>query len=103
MNTTSNNNNRLKPCTESSFINVYYCNARSICNKLPMLISLLYSNIYDILIFTETWLNNNMFNSLLNLNDKHMLYRLDRNINTHGGGILVYVNMHYNTFIKILN
>ena len=63
-----------------------------------MLISLLNSNIYDILIFTETWLNKNIFNLLLNPNDKYTLYRLDRNTNTHGGGILVYVNMHYNTY-----
>ena len=39
-----------------------------------------------------------MFNSLLNLNNKYTLYRLDRNTNTHGGGFLVYVNMHYNTY-----
>ena len=63
-----------------------------------MLISILNSNIYDIIIFTETWLNKNIFNSLLNLNDTYTLYRLDRNTNTHGSGILVYVNMHYNTY-----
>ena len=63
-----------------------------------MLISLINSNIYDILIFTETWLNKNIFNSLLNPNDKYTLYRLYRNTNTHGGGILVYVNIHCNTY-----
>ena len=74
---------------------MYYCNAHSICNNL---ISLINSNIYDILIFTETWLNKNIFNSLLNPNDKYTLYRLYRNTNTRGGGILVYVNIHYNTY-----
>ena len=63
-----------------------------------MLISLLNSNIYDILIFTETWLNKNIFNSLLNPNDKYTLYRLDRKTNTNGGGILVYVHLHYNIY-----
>ena len=61
-----------------------------------MLISLLNSNIFGILIFTETWLNKNIFNSLLHHNDKYTLYRLYRNTNTHGGGILI--NMHYNTY-----
>ena len=46
--------NNYPKITESKFIKVYYCNARTICNKLPMLISLPNSNIYDILIFTET-------------------------------------------------
>ena len=64
----------------------------------------LYATIYQcsysslIIIFTEPRLNENIFNSLLNPNEKYTLYRLDRNTNTHGGGILVHVNMHYNTY-----
>ena len=50
----------------SPFSKVYYTNARSLCNKLPSLIAMLNDRHYDIIIFTETWLNNSVTNTMLN-------------------------------------
>jgi len=42
-------------------------NARSICNKLPELHQLLDSDHFDILLITESWLNNDIHdNTIMN-------------------------------------
>ena len=68
-------------------------NARSICNKLPELYYLLYANDYDILLFTESWLNTNIPDSLLDPENKYALFRCDR-INSTGGGVCAFVAKH---------
>lgn len=49
---------------------------------------------YDIIVFTETWLTENIVSAELGLND-HNIFRCDRNVDTsvssRGGGILVAV------------
>ena len=50
---------------------------------------------YDIIIFTETWLNNSVTNAMLNSLDLYTVYILDRPDNARGGGIIVYVNINY--------
>ena len=52
---------------------------------------------YDIIIFTETWLNNSVTNAILNPLNLYTVYRLDRPDNARGGGIIVYVNINYNS------
>ena len=52
---------------------------------------------YDIIIFTETWLNNSVTNAMLNPLNLYTVYRLDRPDNARGGGIIVYVNINYNS------
>ena len=48
---------------------------------------------YDIIIFTETWLNDEITDGML-LNDTYYnLFRLDRIIKTNGCGILIYINI----------
>ena len=51
---------------------------------------------YDIIIFTETWLNS-VTNAMLNPLNLYTVYRLDRPDNARGGGIIVYVNINYNS------
>ena len=52
---------------------------------------------YDIIIFTETWLNNIVTNEMLNPLHLYTVYRLYRTDNARGGGIIVYVNINYNS------
>ena len=53
---------------------------------------------YDILIFTETWLNVNITNAMLNPTNHYNLFRLDRGKHARGGGILIYINSKFNSF-----
>ena len=46
---------------------------------------------YDILIFTETWLTNNITNAMTSLTNNYDLYRLYRLNGIRGGGILLYI------------
>ena len=80
------------------FAHMYFTNARSLCNKLPILIALTNSHIYDILIFIETWLNDNIPNSMLVNYTYYILYRYDRHANSRGGGILVYIKSTFNSY-----
>jgi len=70
-------------------LSIYYCNSRSILNKIDSL-SILLSKTYDILIFTESWLNSNIIDSTLIGNSLYTVSRLDRK--TKGGGILVLIS-----------
>lgn len=84
-----------KTCKISnSFLNIYYQNVRSPYNKLIHLKSLSPFSVYDILVFTETWLNENFRLSELGLCD-YRVYRYDRNISTsplsRGGGFLIAI------------
>jgi len=79
----------------NSFLNIYYQNVRSLNNKLTLLKSLSPLSLYNILIFTETWLNDNIYSSELGLYD-YIIYRYDRNEKTNslsrGGGVLIAIH-----------
>lgn len=79
----------------NSFLNIYYQNVRSLNNKLTLLKSLSPLSLYNILIFTETWLNDNIHSSELGLYD-YIIYRYDRNGKTssssRGGGVLIAIH-----------
>ena len=81
--------------SSTNFAKIYFCNARSVCNKLPTLSAIVNSHLYDILIFTETWLNDAIPNAMLLNNNYYNLYRHDRVTKSHGGGILIYINLNY--------
>ena len=90
---TNSNGNRLDP-----LIKVCYSNSRSLCNKLPKLLAIINSREYDILIFTETWLNPDITNGMISDNNFYTLFRLDRLTNTHGGSILIYIKHYYQAY-----
>lgn len=48
---------------------------------------------YDVIIFTETWLKDNVFNSEI-LCNKYQIYRYNRN-NRNGGGVLIAVSCRF--------
>jgi len=60
-------------------------NARSLGNKLDEFHQLLYSNKYDILCVTETWLRDGVSSGLLDPNSAYSILRKDRVVSHHGG------------------
>ena len=70
-------------------------NARSICNKLPELHSLLYHDNRHVIAITETWLCNNVPDGLLDPECKYRIFRCDRDAR-RGGGVCVFVNREFN-------
>ena len=52
---------------------------------------------YDLIIFTETWLNNSVTNAMLNQLNLYTDYRLDSPDNARGYGIIVYININFNS------
>jgi len=59
-------------------------NARSICNKLPELHNVIYNENISVLMVTETWLNCNIPNGLLDREGKFNIFCYDRALK--GGG-----------------
>ena len=72
-------------------------NARSVCNKLPELHHLLYSanTSYDIIMLTESWLNVNVPDSILDPYNQYVVFRCDRQL-SHGGGVCAFVSKRFN-------
>jgi hypothetical protein len=79
---------------KSEICNIFRCaliNARSICNKLPDLHHLLYTESYDVILITETWSNSNVPDSIIDLANDYRIYRRDRSDGRHGGGVCILV------------
>jgi len=66
-------------------------NARSVCNKLPDIHSILYSGDVDIVLITESWLNDNVTNGLLDPEARYNIIRCDRK-NAIGGGVCILLS-----------
>ena len=76
-------------------LNIVYLNARSIVNKIDDLNILAHDNKPELILVTETWCNENIPDSLLNIPNYYIepKLRCDRNdtVNGIGGGLLVFV------------
>ena len=70
------------------------CNARSISNKLDCLQLLLQTFCVDIMLITESWLDNTIPNSLLTSDTDFKCFRKDRDRN--GGGVCILVKSFIN-------
>ena len=70
-------------------------NARSVCNKFTELYQVLYDCDYDIVLITETWLNDKFPNSIIDPHNCYYIFRCDRSAAT-GGGVCVLVSKRYN-------
>ena len=64
-------------------------NARSVCNKIPDLHTLLFAETYEFIFITETWMNIDIPDSMLILNSDYNIFRCDR-LNKKGGGVLTF-------------
>ena len=82
----------LHACTNLS--SIFYCNSRSLKNKINDLNSLVAIHSPSIIAITETWLDSEFPSSLLQL-DSYDIYRHDRD--SHGGGVLIAVNKLINS------
>ena len=72
----------------------YYFNARSLKSKLADLHSILYSNKYDVIGVSETWLNENFDSFLLDPQNAYKIYRKDRYSGNSAGGVCFFVAKH---------
>ena len=70
-------------------------NARSVCNKLPEIHSILYSGGTDVVLITESWLSDSVTNGLLDPEHCFIITRCDRK-NTVGGGECTLVSKKFN-------
>ena len=77
-----------------------HLNIDSMRNKFPALQTIIQNNI-DILVLTESKLNNSFSTAISTLQGYHAPIRLDRNI--HGGGIIIYIraNIPHRTLGKL--
>ncbi|KAJ0172146.1 hypothetical protein K1T71_012119 [Dendrolimus kikuchii] len=82
-------------------LNIYYQNVRGLRSKT----NLFYNNVcncsYDVIVLSETWLNNNILNTEL-FNDNYVVYRRDRDLSSFnskkdGGGVLIAVTKSINS------
>jgi len=53
-------------------------NMRSVCNKFREWYHFLYTSVYDAVLLTETWLQGDIPNSLLDPECKYNIFRCDR-------------------------
>lgn len=76
-------------------LKTFYFNCGGMRNKCKDLFVKVKSTQYNVLIFTETWLNNTFFNSEI-FGDDWLVYRRDRDYKatntTRGGGVLIAVH-----------
>jgi Reverse transcriptase (RNA-dependent DNA polymerase)/Endonuclease-reverse transcriptase len=80
---------RVVPNTRHPILRCCLLNARSIANKLQELHIILYGNIYDIVLITESWLHPGIPSGLLDPESKFHVFRRDRS--SRGGGVCVFV------------
>lgn len=59
------------------YLSIYYQNTRGLRTKTEELYNNILLSSYDIIVFTETWLNSNICNSEL-IDSRYILYRRDR-------------------------
>lgn len=77
-----------------SSINIYYQNVRGLRTKTSNLYRNICLSAYDVIVFTETWLVDDIFSSEL-FDDRYLVWRRDRDygrtVQKCGGGVLIAV------------
>ena len=74
------------------FVKCCLINSRSIVNKLHELHDLLSTEIYQIILITETWLTDKIPDCLVISGQDYSLFRKDRPSGAVGGGVCALVN-----------
>ena len=79
----------------------YYQNVRGLNTKLPEIYNALASCHYDIIAFSETFLNDSVHNSEIS-NNNYTIYRSDRKYSDvhcqRGGGVLLAVKSNFASY-----
>ena len=83
-------------------LNCFYCNARSIKNKLLELHDVLYGGFYNIVCISESWLSPNMIDGILDPSGLYKIYRKDR-VDGYGGVCIFVSRFIHSSFISIDN
>ena len=73
----------------NQLLHCYYCNARSLKNKLIHLHDILYSGKYNVICISETWLLDKLTNGLLDPKSLFSIYRKDRG---GYGGVCMFIS-----------
>ena len=71
------------------FLNVIYFNARSLPSHIDNIRFLVYKSEIDIMLVTETWLQDNMPINMFEISG-YNIFRCDRTYKTHGG-VAIYI------------
>lgn len=75
-------------------IRIYYQNARGLKTKCNVILNNVLAEDYDMIIITETWLNDSVFSGEI-LDDRYVIYRRDRDPRVankcDGGGVLIAI------------
>jgi hypothetical protein len=83
----------------SSFLSIYYQNVRGLRTKTEQLIVKTSDGNFDVLAFSETWLNVDILSSELFLLHQYTVFRCDRRFDLcgklRGGGVLLAVRSNY--------
>ena len=81
----------------SSILNVFYCNVRSVKNKLLELHEILYALDFNIIVLTESWLSPLLSNGILDPKGLFNIYRKDR---AHGYcDVCIFVSTQFQSYI----
>ena len=75
---------------KSSLPSLFLSNTRSLVNKIEDLEVVINQNDVDIVCITETWLTNNISNSVVDISN-YTLVRKDRSADKRGGGVCTYI------------
>ncbi|CAK1584851.1 unnamed protein product [Parnassius mnemosyne] len=83
-------------------LKIYYQNVRGIRTKLKDVYCQIACCDYDVIVFTETWLLNGIYDSEIT-DDRYVLYRRDRskrifNSKDSGGGVLIGISRKYKSY-----
>jgi Reverse transcriptase (RNA-dependent DNA polymerase)/Endonuclease-reverse transcriptase len=79
----------------------FYCNVRSMMNKLSEVHDVLYNGNHDIVAITETWLSDKVCNGLIDPRGLYELYRCDRNSVHRGGGAIIAVKKYLHSSLTV--
>ena len=77
------------------FPKIWFSNARSMVNKLDEVSASISTELYDVAVITETWLNSRVTDELIRI-PGYVSCRRDRPNNQRGGGLCTYFNSQLN-------
>ena len=77
------------------FPKIWFSNVRSMVNKLDEVSASISTELYDVAVITETWLNSRVTDELIRI-PGYVSCRRDRPNNQCGGGFCTYFNSHLN-------
>ena len=77
------------------FPKILFSNVRSMVNKLDKVSASISTELYDVAVITETWLNSRVTDELIRI-PGYVSCQRDRPNNQRGGGLCTYFNSHLN-------